>query len=711
LSDVKARGGRAIRFGICSILCLSFLFAPLAHAADYDYIENPPNLGERLTAEVIGGVFPEADRAVVLVDADPPAAAAFHGDELVGYIFSTLEVVRAHGYSGTPFDVVAGVDLDGRITGALSLFHREPLIIEDDRLTRLTQAFLTETTGMSSRTGATDGPEPGYIAGATTSARAFRNAIRDSARLVLRAQLGRPVVTEPTLDIDSFTAMGHEELLADGSISSITITNADLADLMERVGADAMTLEVPPRGGPEEIYLQLRAGLATPAMIGRNAAGRGHHDSIFSDYPPGTQAIFLASNGRYDFLGHKFQNRSSGFRLERLRVLQGDRTFEFDKSGFIRAGIRLGKVSGMVLLPPESGFDPLQPWRAEVVVQTTDGTTIALSALDYRLPDRHILMPEPEPVPAWIEAWQQSWVDVTILGAALLALTAILAFQGALSRRRSLHRFIRNGFLLFTLVWLGWGVGAQLSIVHVINYLKAPFQNLDIGFYLAEPLIVMLSIYTAISLLLIGRGVFCGWLCPFGALQELLAQATRPLRLPQWNPGARLNGQLWWGKYVSFGVVVGLAFLAPTAGSVAAEIEPFKTAISSHFVRFLPYVLYAVLLLSLGLFTERAFCRFLCPLGGALAILDRLHLLTLLKRRPECGSPCKLCEHSCPVRAIEPSGKIKMAECFQCLDCQVEYYDDHRCPPLAKQRKQRERSSTGKGRNIPVFTRNAVAGR
>jgi polyferredoxin len=87
----------------------------------------------------------------------------------------------------------------------------------------------------------------------------------------------------------------------------------------------------------------------------------------------------------------------------------------------------------------------------------------------------------------------------------------------------------------------------------------------------------------------------------------------------------------------------------------------------------------------------RFFCRFLCPLGGALAILDRLHLLNLLKRRPECGHPCHLCEHSCPVRAIAPSGRINMAECFQCLDCQVEYYDDHRCPPLVQQRKRSTR--------------------
>ncbi len=94
-------------------------------------------------------------------------------------------------------------------------------------------------------------------------------------------------------------------------------------------------------------------------------------------------------------------------------------------------------------------------------------------------------------------------------------------------------------------------------------------------------------------------------------------------------------------------------------------------------------------LLAIGLFSERAYCRFLCPLGGMLATLDRLHLLDLLKRRPECGNPCHLCERSCPVRAIEKTGKIVTAECFQCLDCQVEYYDDKRCPPLVRAAKSR----------------------
>jgi len=141
---------------------------------------------------------------------------------------------------------------------------------------------------------------------------------------------------------------------------------------------------------------------------------------------------------------------------------------------------------------------------------------------------------------------------------------------------------------------------------------------------------------------------------------------------------------LWLGKYIAAAAVLILVITAIDPAGATLEIEPFKTAITTKFTRAWPYVIYAGTLLAIGLFSERAYCRFLCPLGGLLAFLDRLHLLNLLKRRPECGSPCHLCERACPVRAIEPTGKIVTAECFQCLDCQVEYYDDKRCPPLVK---------------------------
>jgi transcriptional regulator of nitric oxide reductase len=685
-------------------------------AADFEYLTNTPPLIERVTPEVLAAVFPGAQRIEILDDGGPPAASVYRDDEVVGYVFSTLDVVRAPGYSGTPFDAVAGVDLAGKVTGAVALFHQEPHIESEPHRTRLLVDFLQALNGMEARVGASDGPRPEFIAGATISARAMRNAVRESANLVLSFRNGTAAVTEPTIDTATFRQMTPDELIADGSVSQLTVTNADLAQALEMAGFAGREVEVAPTGGPDAVYLDLRVGLATPPTIGRNGAGADAYAQIFSSFPAGSSAIIFGSNGPYDFQGSKFQNKGSDYRLERIRVVQGDHVFEFEKTHYLRPSVArgtptLGRVTGIVVLPPDSGFDPMLPWSAEVYVSVKNPVGLSqqayLATIDYELPTQYILLPQPPPPPAWVEAWTEGKVEIIILGAALAVLTLIFAFQSKLARSRRAHRWVRNGFLVFTLVWIGWIAGGQLSIIHIINYVKAPFQNLDLGFYLAEPLIVMITIYAGISLLMIGRGVFCGWLCPFGALQELLAQIARAFRLPQWNPPDRLQKYLWMGKYISLAAVLVLTFAVPSAGAAAEEVEPFKTVITSMFARSLPYVVYATSVLTVGLFTERAFCRFLCPLGGALAVLDRLHLLNLLKRRPECGSPCRLCERSCPVRAIVPSGKIKTAECFQCLDCQVEYYDDRRCPPLVQMRKQHERAARGPQ---TVFTRNGLPG-
>ncbi|HSF65592.1 MAG TPA: hypothetical protein VLA78_14470, partial [Paracoccaceae bacterium] len=132
-------------------------------------------LEQRLTPEVLARIFPSVTRIAVLDDGGPPAAAAYADDELVGYVFSTLDVLRAPGYTTTPFDVVAGVTLGGRITGAAALFHREPYLINDTVRTAQLVEFLDAMDGMEARLGAAGGPPVGYVAGATISARAMRN--------------------------------------------------------------------------------------------------------------------------------------------------------------------------------------------------------------------------------------------------------------------------------------------------------------------------------------------------------------------------------------------------------------------------------------------------------------------------------------------------------------------------------------------------------
>ena len=685
-----------IKLRFCAKLLPSLIGVLLLSAPAWSATYDPPPLADRLTPELVERIFPDAG-ALGPEEGTPPSIAVYRGEEVVGYLLSTIDVVAAPGYSGVPFDVIVGVGVDGFITGAEVIYHHEAFIERDPVRQDLLGAFLLDLEG-TNRDVSRVAPRPTFVAGATVSARAMRTAVWDSARLVLRARSGRPLVTEPTLDLEGFLPAPLTELLESGALVGATVTNGEFSQRLATEVGDWTALDDRLGTDPAANYIDVLVGLATPAQVGRNVLGSIRYDQTFAGEP--ALAILFASRGEFNPRGIAYFNASSGYELDRIRLVQGDVEVVFVKDNFERVAVDRRVISdvlesGVLFIPDDSGFDPLQPWRLDLVVRGTnaDGEPFALRVPVQAGPSpAYVLMPEPDPPPAWLEAWQDARADLIVLGTALLILTLLFVFQRQLTSRRRLYGWVRNGFLLFTLVWIGWIAGSQLSTLHLLNYGLAPFKDFGWTFYLAEPLIVVLVVYVVFAVILLGRGVFCGWLCPFGAMQELLAKVARFFRLPQWNPSYRFQSRAWIGKYLAAGGLVIVAIGWPEAEPLAAEVEPFKTAITSMFSRPLPYVGYAVVLLGIGLFTERAYCRFLCPLGGVLATFDRLHIFTLLKRRPECGSPCHLCENSCPVKAIKPTGEIVMAECFQCLDCQVEYYDENRCPPLARRRKLRARS-------------------
>ena len=660
---------------------------------------------ERLTPDVMAMVYPAGAERLGPEEGSPPAIAVYKGDKVVAYIFSTVDIIAAVAYAPIPYDVIAGVTLDGHITGAKVVFHREPYVYNDPVRQPQLDTFLANETGQPLG-GSPTMMRPDFVAQATITARLMRAGVHDTARLVLATRVGRRAVAEPTLDADAFILKSWNELVADGSAAHLRLTSGDVAAALAKVGRPDTALDVP-LGKPDDLYSEIFFGLMTPAAIGANVLGVRGFEDLRTRVPQGAHVIFMASNGPYDFHGTSHFWKADGYRFNRVRIVQGDRTIGFVHDDYQKLltgaaeGLQSHRDAGLFTIPASAGFDPVKPWRLELLINAAGQLPALVIPIAYKLPASLVLMPPAPPVDAraaaWIDAWHDARANVAILAVLLIALTAIFVFQDRLSRARRAHRLVRNGFLLIVLVWLGWTAGAQLSIVNVISYIQAPFRGFGIGVYLAEPLMVMIAAYTLVSLIVIGRGVFCGWLCPFGALQELLGQLSRALGVPQWNPSPALEKRLWMGKYIAAAAVLGLALFAPEGAGSVTEIEPFKTAIISKFTRAWPYVAYAVILLLIGLFSERAYCRFLCPLGGVLAALDRLHLVDLLKRRPECGNPCHLCERSCPVRAIEPSGKIITAECFQCLDCQVEYYDDKRCPPLVQAARRRDDGRLGAG--------------
>ncbi len=293
--------------------------------------------------------------------------------------------------------------------------------------------------------------------------------------------------------------------------------------------------------------------------------------------------------------------------------------------------------------------------------------------------------------PLWVAAWQQSKLRIAVLAFGLTVLTTILVLQDWLARKPRLLRILRRTFLLYTIVFIGWYGLAQLSIVHVLSFVQAALREFRWESFLLDPMLFILWSFVAVTLLLWGRGVFCGWLCPFGALQELVQQGAQRLGLRQVEFPDVVHERLWAVKYVVLLVLFGISLQSMGEAVRFAEVEPFKTAVTLRFDREWPFVLYALGLVAVSAFNRKFYCKYLCPLGAALTVPGRFRIFDWwLRRRRECGRPCQTCANECEVRAIRPTGEINANECHHCLDCQVTYYNDRRCMPLIERREKRE---------------------
>jgi len=294
--------------------------------------------------------------------------------------------------------------------------------------------------------------------------------------------------------------------------------------------------------------------------------------------------------------------------------------------------------------------------------------------------------------PLWVVVWEQRKFRIGVLIAGLVVLTLILVLQDWLARYPVFLGALRRGFLLYTIVFIGWYGLAQLSVVQVLTFVHAALRDFKWENFLIDPMLFILWGFVAVTLLLWGRGVYCGWLCPFGAMQELLQQAAKRFKVPQLEFPDVVHERLWGVKYVILIVLFGMSLQSMGQAVRYAEVEPFKTAITLRFEREWPFVLYAAGLLAVSVVNRKFFCKYLCPLGAALSIPGRFRVFDWwLRRRKECGHPCQTCANECEVRAIRPTGEINANECHYCLDCQVTYYSDRKCAPLIERRLKREK--------------------
>ncbi len=298
-------------------------------------------------------------------------------------------------------------------------------------------------------------------------------------------------------------------------------------------------------------------------------------------------------------------------------------------------------------------------------------------------------MPDEEPI--WIHAWRDKTFQIGVLSAGLLFLLLILIFQDWLARQPTLLIRLRYGFLVYTVVFIGWYSLAQLSIVNVLTFINSIIHGFSWETFMIDPMMFILWSFVAMTILLWGRGVYCGWLCPFGAIQEIVYKIGEKLKIRSYEFPAAVHERLWAIKYIVMLGLFGVSLQSLARAEVLAEVEPFKTVFSLHFHREWGYVFYAAILVLVSVLNRKFFCRYVCPLGAALTFPSKFKIFDWLRRRRECGRPCQTCRAECEVGAIRLTGEIISQECHYCLDCQVTYWNEMKCPPLAERRKRRER--------------------
>jgi NosR/NirI family nitrite reductase transcriptional regulator len=627
-------------------------------------------------------------------DSSPPSWRVSGPEGPLGYIASTWEIAGSLGYSGRPIDILVAVSREGRIAGAELMRHNEPILTLGIS-TRDIAAYVSGFNGLDlakPRVTAFDarGDLPPVIARATVSTGVIRDAILRTARTVA---IGRGLVGGARARIDrvSFTEKSWSALAGEGALGH-TMVSLDQA----RAALDGAKNPPPPGEKP---FLDLWLGVLDPPGIGRNLLGRQMFDRATAAMGPEDAALFVASHGLHSHRGTAWRQ---GGVFDRIEVIQGALTIALTAGDYLRidrlkaVGAPEFKEISVFRLRGDTGFDPTRPFRVEVSARrkTADGNTVSMRIpLDYALPRGYLLAADPVELPEDRPLWQAAWEakQGLVIGVAvmLVVLTGFLFLQQPFASRPKLWRWGRIGYLSVTLVWLGWIAGGQLSVVQVVAFLHSLLSGFHWETFLIEPVIFLLWGFVALGLLFWGRGVYCGWLCPFGALQELTNEAAQRLGVPQVTVPFAIHERLWAIKYTLYLAILALSFYSMEQALVLAEVEPFKTAMTMRFIRAWPFVLFVVALLAAGLFIERFYCRYLCPLGAALAIPAKLKLFDWLRRRPQCGRECRLCETKCTVGAIDPIGRINPNECVLCLRCQMIYHDPKTCTVL-KNRAARE---------------------
>jgi transcriptional regulator of nitric oxide reductase len=695
-------GRRLIRWCLIAFALPSASNAVTLKKADVDnFLSNQYQVGE-INPSV--PVWPLFSRDPVAENEKP---------KLIGYAFESIDFEPVRGYGGKPINILVAIDTEGKFLLSHLIDHREPLFRSEAGIAKLTD-FANQYVGITVRhethildfRARTSFDEKratfhGVQAG-TVTVKAMDRTIMQSAASVARAHLdaaskgsilgeGNAVsLTRGDLLTQEIRLLHWEQLLSRRMVEPMSLTRAQIEKAFagtRAAGADKLAASK-----PDEVALQFHVALTSVPSIGRNLLGEDGWRLLVANMRD-SQAIVVSESGPLYNMMYESQRIDDPLPFI---LKQGDKTINvrsiaYDKSMAV-PGYPTKARAHVLIVDSATPLNPDQPFELRFRLGRRFGTfPNQVAYTEFELPyvfhgwratvARWMEAP-------WVDAWQRRALDIVVLLSGLLVLSIALIRQRNTANGHRRLRVFRTTYLLFTLGFIGWYAQGQLSIVNITASIDALSTGNDLSFLMVDPMTVILWIFVGFTLFVWGRGTFCGWLCPFGALQELISMVTRRIGIKPRRLRVNVDRRLKWLKYVVLAAVVASLWVAPNTTELAIEVEPFKTAISLYFVRDWPYLVWAIALLTLSVLVYRGYCRYLCPLGAALAVFEPLRRWGWIARREACGTPCQTCRHRCDYQSISPTGQVAYSECFQCLDCVAIYQDDKRCLPLIQEKRR-----------------------
>ena len=301
--------------------------------------------------------------------------------------------------------------------------------------------------------------------------------------------------------------------------------------------------------------------------------------------------------------------------------------------------------------------------------------------------------------PDWLREWMNQKHSILFTCLLLLGILAVTLFARKLTQNRKKITYIKVFLTGIIFIWIAGFQNLQIGTQKVYNtFYTLKTSNGSWENILFEPIYIIVGIFIIITTLIWGRGIFCGWLCPFGTIQDIIYKFKTTLKFKTFEIPDSIHNKLIYLKYIILiSIIIGAIYATGT--NILFEFEPFKTVIEDKFNTSTILILWSLVLLTFVFFIERGFCRYLCPTGAALALASQFQVINWLTNIKSCGDEsCAACSPKCPTKAISKNGSINGKECIQCLSCQITYNDKNiKCKNKRSIRKNINKNKTALG--------------